>query len=376
MEKDLVERARIFLSAPGGRPKGKQANVDKIKEKWASLAKTALVKPAPAPSSLGQAAARAVAAALVSSIQPLKGGGKGKGKAEQVKEKEAPAAGEEERPGDVAEASKAESASATGEEASSSTGPTTDGVPADSEAEQQTGTPAPRAHRSLRDSDDTLTEYDRQAIANRVRLHQQFPALLGKIVETFPNLVSLQLLRQGTARIDVVEGLLSVDEYAAAYATPLRTLNKLEHLDLGLAIVGRREVRDFPLGVSIPEITPGINHLVARELGTRRKILEADVDRACREGDAWRRKVLERFVGEETEEEAESGSNAPVNLAAAEDAPVKLSKGWPLGVKSGFVYSADLRRRGMHRGVLTVWNREKPAEGEGVALAEKSNIVL
>lgn len=479
----------------------KQGQVDKIKEKWASLAKTALVKRV-LPANPTKAAAQAVAAALVSSIQSIQpkrmvkgkeGGKKGdKGEIEVTRTEMHSKGGKDEaigmsgnneqekreRPGEVLDGEKGESTT-LGVDKSGQTGvgpseaesgaadcegddsmggpdelskekglelepgksdegvtapPTVDpsftttaatapdvpddqavadadsnkGVPENVQAPPSTlndvAQPVPPDSDSEDDASDNgddapdtncnpphnsnnpppaggdpsvsrrpvrdpnWTEYDKQTQGNSRRFHRQYPALLRDIAETFPNLVTLQVVRRGTARNDVVEGGLTLEEYAAAYVTPLRKLHKLENLDLGLAVVGRREVRDFPLGITLPEITPEMNPLLAREVEIRRKLHEADIIRATKEGDAWRLKVLERFVlgkggekegeGESDEEDNNPVHNPPANLASASEVlPVKLPRGWPTGVASGYVFSADLNRRAMYKGILTSWTK-------------------
>lgn len=416
VEQDLAERSRIHLITPGLAASRRRAqetkHVDKVKEKWAALAKTALVKPAKPTATLGDEAARAAALALVSSIKPVSTGPKDKGKGKAVDKSEnlpdakAPEHGAEEathigkEPNtngivDITEDPlspvplKADiSESSTPRKRRYSASSSSD---ADSSAPSQSGLtaqPGPsRPRRRPQDEDangPVLSEYDRQAITNRVRLHGNFPRLLGDITEAFPNLVSLQVLRQ-SARIDIVEDLMTADEYATIYVDPIKPLTKLEHLDLGLAVVGRRELRDFPLNLTIPDIEPGMNPLVARDLAIRKKLLEADIARATREGDAWRKKVLDRFVlgrpkdqpGDDSVDDIQGNTfSHPPNLAAVTDVDDEVPhSGWPKTIRSGFVYMADLSPRVMHRGVLVDWQKDVRDQAETLVLT-KSKIIL
>jgi hypothetical protein len=234
--------------------------------------------------------------------------------------------------------------------------------------------PKQRAKRKVRgadDSQDILTDHDKCAINNHLRLEEQTTCILRIIARVFPNLVSLQVVRGGSNRTDVVEGEDSMERMLRCIVEPLKDVDSLRHLDLGLAVVGLREARDFPVGLNVPVVDPvkaaaQYGPTQARSMMLRKRLHETDILKAVKEGDAWRKKVIERFA---------LGRGDPVIPANhGSDAPPKAIT-WPRGIQSGCVYSPDLIERIKYRGFLMCWEKDM-VNGTEVLKWKRRNVIL
>jgi hypothetical protein len=215
------------------------------------------------------------------------------------------------------------------------------------------------------DSKDILSAHDRNAIANHIRMEDHITSILSRLANRFPNLVSLQVVRGGSNRTDVLEGEDSIERMLRACVVPLANLVSLRHLDLGLAVLGTREARDFPIGLHVPKIDPvkvaaQVGPTQARSMMLRKRIHETDILKAVKEGDAWRKKVIERFA-------------LGVRQDAAGDATPPVT--WPKSVRSGFVYSPDLIERVKYRGFLMCWEKDV-VNGQETLKWKRHNVIL
>ena len=209
----------------------------------------------------------------------------------------------------------------------------------------------------------------RNHVANHIRMEDQIATILRQINNRLPNLVSLQVVRGGSVRTDILEGPDSLTRMMECCVQPIQNLTSLRHLDLGLAVLGQREARDFPIGLHVPAVdvvkaAAKYGPTRARILGLRHNLHVEDIKRATRkEGDAWRIKVIQKFaLGKGDGQEAEGASPA-------------LPVTWPKGIKSGFVYSPDIVKRTKYRGFLTAWEKDM-VNGQEVLKWTRHDVVL
>jgi hypothetical protein len=218
-------------------------------------------------------------------------------------------------------------------------------------------------------------KYERNGANQLVRVQAQFRSILTQIAMTFPNLCGLRAIRNGTSRVDIVEGVLSLEAHAAVFVEPLRQMTRLRFLDLGLAVIGRKEVQDFPLGVSASCGSKSAQ--VGNWAGEiKRRKWTADATVALQEGDAWRRKVLNRFVLGICETATDDSLPNTTHHSEEERA---VSRGWPTTIEEGYIYSVDLLDRGKRRGLLTTWmrsSRGNNSHNEGLSFGPKTAILL
>jgi hypothetical protein len=214
--------------------------------------------------------------------------------------------------------------------------------------------------------------------------------ILNRVAMSFPGITALRVLRNGSSRLDIVQSVKGAEEYAEIYTRPLRHMKNLSYLDLGLAIVGQAEVRDFPLGVSIFDSKRKSNTGMATgpaDLNLRRKKWNLMAEDAIREGDSWRRTILERFVLGKRERVSplHSGTNVPngnsSDLDDDEDADQPESDDeqqvvrWPSSLQRGHVYTVDLVERAKRRAILVEWTRHVE-DGKETIKMDKRKIQL
>jgi hypothetical protein len=209
-----------------------------------------------------------------------------------------------------------------------------------------------------------------ERVAGYALAHQtsEYLPILEAIAAKFPHLVGLSIARRGTYRVDVVEGFRNPDQLLNVYVEPLAKLDKLVHLDLGMAVCGKNEVSEFPLGLSFHPTRKAME--LAKTFDTdiqalKRRKYEQGAKKAIEEGDKWRMQVLEQFaIQHETPEVVEGeGTNGNVD-----DLPVK----WPKGVKSGYVIAPDLGDRRRGRGLAIPWK----VNGRKIELGKPKQIAL
>jgi hypothetical protein len=100
--------------------------------------------------------------------------------------------------------------------------------------------------------------HDRIMTLRHKKMHTATNQLLTVVAKAFPNLVALQFRRRGGYLCDIVEG--ADDDFVNTFVKPLSTLQKLEYLDLGMAIMGADESQRFPPGCCCsctPQERPG-----------------------------------------------------------------------------------------------------------------------
>jgi hypothetical protein len=252
-----------------------------------------------------------------------------------------------------------------------------------------TDTPSPRSNSlsTTRSADDThVSRYARNASQQNSRAVSAIGTILNRVVTFFPGVIALRVLRNGSSRFDIVQSVKGVEEYAEIYTRPLRDMKNLSYLDLGLAIVGQAEVRDFPLGVSVLDSRKKSNAGMAAgqvDSNLRRKKWDLMAGDAIREGDSWRRAILERFVlgTRERVSSLDSGTNVPngnsSDLDDDDDADEphpddeQHAVRWPSSLQRGHVYAVDLVERAKRRGILVEWTRIVEDGKEALKLAKR-----
>lgn len=222
-----------------------------------------------------------------------------------------------------------------------------------------------------------LSAYEKASIAQAAQLTNALPRFLNLISGRFPNLVGLRLRRKDGMYFCILEGHISLDHFAEVFVDPIHKMDQLKWLDLGLAVVGKEEVRGFPLGLSC-----GREEVMTRaEKGKKRKDEREGVDgngkemevamrkaylekvqKARKEGNGWREKVLKRFVLGEIDP-------SPESMDVTEEGTEKVNT-WPKGLISGSMLSVDLVERGKRRGVEFDW-RVRVADGVTKLLIEE-----
>jgi hypothetical protein len=204
----------------------------------------------------------------------------------------------------------------------------------------------------------------RHAEYSHRRMVRSYTFILRAIANKFPNLVGLSLQRRGTYRIDIAEGFNSPADLADLFVIPLKKLEKLVHLDLGLAICGAKEVSDFPLGLSVHGTRKGREKAKSADTdiqSLKRRKYEQDIKKAIEEGDAWRKEVLGNFVVLPEKSKGEGDGQE-------EEVPPR----WPPGVKSGHIVSVDLNERMRSQGVAIEWK----VVGREIVLGQPRQIKL
>lgn len=222
-----------------------------------------------------------------------------------------------------------------------------------------------------------------QAPQQRTLAECEYRQMLRCIVQKLPNLVGLSLLRDGLTRFDVTETKADLSETVEALAEPLKELKHLRYLDLGLAIVGRAEVADFPLGLSVGCSRHG--KAKGREYESdlqalKRRHYTLATTKAKKEGDEWRKIVLERLVNTSTNlvslNQAESensnqpgGSDTDAVNGGNDDT---FTPKWPKGIRSGHIFAPDLTNRLRRNGVVIPWR----VEGGAIVLEQPIGVRL
>lgn len=240
---------------------------------------------------------------------------------------------------------------------------------------------------STRSADDThVSRYARNASQQTSRALSGISTILNRVAVYFPGIIALRVLRNGSSRFDIVQSAKGVEEYAEVYTRPLRDMKNLSYLDLGLAIVGQAEVRDFPLGVSIFDSRKKSNAGMAAgqaDANLRRKKWDLKAQDATKEGDSWRRAILERFVLGKRERVSllDTGTNAPSGDFSDPDDDEDADEPepddeqhavpWPSSLQRGHVYAVDLVERAKRRGILVEWTRHVEDGKETLKLAKR-----
>ena len=234
------------------------------------------------------------------------------------------------------------------------------------------------------DSNDTkgpkMTTAERHAIYSHRASARQYSPILSSIAAAMPDLIGLSVLRQGTYMAEITEGARPLDSEVELWVEPLLKLESLQHLDLGLAIPGIKEVSDFPIGLSITQSRKGRE--TAKATGNdiqalKRRKYELDIKKAVEEGDKWRLEVLKRFLIPKSNDvpqsladaESNAGSSTAGNTNGNED---EGSVTWPKGLKSGYIYSTDLVHRLRGNGLAIPWK----VVGKTVQLGQPKRIKL
>ena len=209
--------------------------------------------------------------------------------------------------------------------------------------------------------------------------------LLAPIAANCPQLVSLEICRRDGHRWAIVEGVHNAAVGSKISGT-LAKLSKLKYLDLDLAVLGRKELQNFPLGVDLASSSnatrsgPEATVLLLE----KQRLFEHMVWEAQRQGHAWRRTVLESIISPLDSKISVPEVNNMARLFNPVDPPVTASttqarpvgNRLPPGVRTGHVYSIDLRNRGKRAGILTEWTADDAGRvtlkpGKAIVLAEK-----
>lgn len=216
------------------------------------------------------------------------------------------------------------------------------------------------------------TQYGQKKRKVMLRRLAQAVQLAGQL---FPNLTGLQVLRSGPTRCFLAEDPDVEQAVSAAFAVMTRSFKSLRWFDLGLAVVGRREMTDFPLGFTPNTAPPGPLTKEATEYHDRREKAWRDrVDKATMEGDAWRQTVLDRLVLGVSKQLKPEDSRTPQE-AARLARELKLST-LPATLEGGYMYTADLNDRRKRKAVVIPWHRSKVGDKETVVIGEKESITL
>jgi hypothetical protein len=212
---------------------------------------------------------------------------------------------------------------------------------------------------------------------------RQYRPILEDIAQAMPDLVGLSVMRKGTLLPEITESTRPIHADSTIWVEPLSKMNSLQYLDLGLAISGKKEVVEFPLGLSIAQSRKGRE--TAKATGTdlqalKRRKYELDIKKAIEEGDKWRFQVLKNFLIQRLPVAATASSAGdPVSLADAESSAGSEdvdNEGslitWPKSLKSGYIYSVNLADRLKGNGLAIPWK----VVGRTVQLGEPKKIKM
>lgn len=243
-------------------------------------------------------------------------------------------------------------------------------------SDDESGSPSPSMSGPPKESN--ITNSERHAIYSHRWTARQCTHILGNVAQAMPDLVGLSVMRKGTLLPEITEGAREIGLEAAIWVEPLSKMDSLQYLNLGLAVSGKKEVVDFPIGLSITRSRKGRE--TAKATGNdlqalKRRKYELDIKKAIEEGDKWRIKVLKTFLIPRLSSASNSGD--PVSLADAESS-VGVGEAdeegslitWPKSLKSGYIYSADLADRLRGNGLAIPWK----VVGRTVALGEPKKI--
>lgn len=248
-----------------------------------------------------------------------------------------------------------------------------DEVNAKGEVDDKPASPDPSSSRHSRstgtssDSDGLLR---RKATASSLT----YEGCLEIIAKTFPNLVGLSLLRRRQLRPAILEGVTSLDKFGQSFVEPLAKLQHLRHLDLGLAVVTKSEVVDFPSGLSLSNTRHG--RKIAKDVDSalqalKRRKYTLDMDRARAEGDKWRKAILDRYVDASADSPDEPEVDRSHDDASRAEASASPSRDdtdvkWPKTLRSGHLIMPDLENRVRGNGLMVPWW----VEGQKVVVGE------
>lgn len=192
--------------------------------------------------------------------------------------------------------------------------------------------------------------------------------------QLFPNLVGLQILRSGSSRSFIAEEY-DLEPLSDALSLATESFTNLRWLDLGLAVVGKREMTDFPLGFTLHKTFIGTLCKEETEYHDRRELAWRErVDRATREGDAWRQTVLDRLVLGKSKEFNPDDCDSPEKAELM--AKILAFSRLPSTLEGGHMYTVDLSDRRKRKAVVIPWHRSKAGDEEVVVIGDKERITL